>query len=207
MWGSSGWAEKAHSNDWQEIHDFYDKDIEACEQKEKDDQKSFDLQKENEEWEAWNPTNLEIHGAADQLGGFGDMPGVIQQLQPELPNTSRVAHPIGNHNPPGSGAGAKRRAGKALAVAAGTTNPYQKEVKHAVKQLRSAQKQGKNAQILFIAKRKVRDYHEKAGLWDHHRQTNIEGNTFITPFAKKEIADAAEAFADGHAVWADYQEL
>ena len=165
------------------------------EQKEDDLQKEqdYDLQKDNEDCEFWAPTDMEIQGGADQLGGFGDMTGQIQQ-QPELP-TIPVPHPIGNHNPPGTGAGRIRRAHRAFAVGAGTTNPFKEGLKCAEKQLRQCQRKGKTAAILFAAKNKVRDYHEKAGLWDHHRQTNIEGTQFITEFARQAIAAAADEYA------------
>ena len=66
------------------------------------------------------------------------MPGVILPIA-AFPKTAPVPHPIGNHNPSGSsGAAAKRRAGKKAGEAAGTTNPYQKDLKCAEKQLRKA---------------------------------------------------------------------
>jgi hypothetical protein len=81
-------------------------------------------------------------------------------------------------------------------VAAGTTNPFKEELKCAEKQLRQCQRKGKSKAIIFTAKNKVRDYHEKVLLWDHHKQTNIEGTQFITEFAKQAIAAAADEYAN-----------
>ena len=129
------------------------------------------------------------------MGGLGNVQHTNCQLQPELPSTVPVPHPVRRHNPPGTGAGAIRRAKVAFAVAAGTTNPSKEGLKHAEKQLRQCQREGKSKAICFSAKNKVRDYHEKAGVWDHHRQTNIEGTQFITEFARQAIAAAADEYA------------
>ena len=182
----------------------YDEDIQkACldaydPQKESDLQKEaeYDIQKESElqkeaEYDV-QKDNEEIQGGADQLGNVWH---ADCQLQPELPSTVPVPHPVRRHNPPGTGAGAIRRAKVAFAVAAGTTNPSKEGLKHAEKQLRQCQREGKSKAICFLAKNKVRDYHQKVLLWDHHRQTNIEGTEFLTEFARQRIGAAADEYA------------
>jgi hypothetical protein len=144
------------------------------------DEAEYDAQKDNED-------RTEIQGGADQLGGFGNAWHANCQLQPEL--SVPVPHPIGRHKPRGTGAASLRRAHRAFAVAAGTTNPHKEGLKCAERQLRQCQSRAKSNEICFAAKNKVRNSHYKVGLWDHQRY-NI-----LTDFANQSMLAAAEEYA------------
>ena len=146
----------------------------------------------------WSPSTQEIWQAADLVSGFSDM-GMSVAPPPiaGFPKTEPVHHPIGHHNPHGSsGAAQHREKNRKVGVAAGRTNPYRKDLQGAEKQLRKAQRNGEDENVLGYAKQKVKHYHERVGTWNYQQTPEYDQHHELPPAVMQQIAEAAEAYAE-----------
>ena len=99
-----------------------------------------------------------------------------------------------HHNPhASSGAAQRRESNRKMGLAKGTTNPFKKDLQGADKQLRKAQREGADTAAIEAAKQKVKDYHERVGLWDfQHKHHAYE----LTDKVEQELQEAAQQHVD-----------
>ena len=93
--------------------------------------------------------------------------GTTQQWQGTPTGTG--VHPQGTRTATGiaptTGAAWVREQRRRLGVAAGTTNPFKKELQHAEKQLRKRNRDGARVDVVIAAQLKVEHYKELSDVW------------------------------------------
>ena len=88
--------------------------------------------------------------------------------------TTPVPHPVGTHGAYNStGAAQRREAARKRGVAAGTSNPYAKEARHAAKQLRRVKRDGATQDLCIFQQVKLENMVAKRMTWDAE---NIRGH-------------------------------
>ena len=88
--------------------------------------------------------------------------------------TTPVPHPVGTHGAYNStGAAQRREAARKRGVAAGTSNPYAKEARHAAKQLRKVKRDGATQDLCIFQQVKLENMVAKRMTWDAE---NIRGH-------------------------------
>ena len=89
--------------------------------------------------------------------------------------TTPVAHPVGTHGAyKSTGAAQRREASRKRGVAAGTSNPYAKEARHAAKQLRKVKRDGATQDLCIYQQVKLENMVAKRMTWDAENRGHIK---------------------------------
>ena len=89
--------------------------------------------------------------------------------------TTPVPHPVGTHGAYNStGAAQRREAARKRGVAAGTSNPYAKEARHAAKQLRKVKRDGATQDVCIYQQVKLENMVAKRMTWDAEYRGHIK---------------------------------